>query len=154
MQRRTGKNRLFVAWRSIRRRELTRKARVPRDKCTDIRRSSIPMDWMVVCPVVCEPVSTESSLLSGNLTGISAIFRPSRQFLHRRSDCAARVFDKFPNAINRVKLWNNRDRIRTNWEIQSGYQEASVPRPTRDVSARKVLVRRLSEMLDRVSICG
>src|SRR6266404_4794299 len=61
-------------------------------------------DWMVVCPVVCEPVSTESSLLSGNLTGISAIFRPSRQFLHRRSGCAARVFDKFPNAINRVKL--------------------------------------------------
>jgi hypothetical protein len=109
---------------------------------------------MVVCAVVCEPVSTQSSLLSGNLTGISAIFRPSRQLLHRRSGCAARVFYKFPKTINRVKLSDNRDRIRTNWEIQSGYQEASVPRPTGDVSARKVLVRRLSEMLDRVSICG
>jgi hypothetical protein len=94
------------------------------------------------------------SLLSGNLTGISAIFRPSRRLLHRRSGCAARVFDKFPKTINRVKLSDNRDRIRTSWEIQSGYQEASVPRPTRDVSARKVLVRRPSEMLDRVSICG
>jgi hypothetical protein len=33
-------------------------------------------DWMVVCAVGYEPVSTEYSLLSGNLTGNSAIFRP------------------------------------------------------------------------------
>src|SRR6266850_4129198 len=31
-------------------------------------------DWMVVCAVGYEPVSTEYSLLSGNLTGYSAIF--------------------------------------------------------------------------------
>ena len=47
MQRRTGENRIFVAWRPIQRRGWTRKARVPRDKCTDIRRSSIPTDWVV-----------------------------------------------------------------------------------------------------------
>src|SRR5260370_25737272 len=79
-------------------------------------------DWMVVCPVVCEPVSTECSLLSGNLTGVSAIFRLSRQFSHRRSGCAAGIFDKFPRTINRVKLSDNRDRIRTNKEIRSGHQ--------------------------------
>jgi hypothetical protein len=33
-------------------------------------------DWMVVCAVQCEPVSIGNTLLSGNLTGNVAIFRP------------------------------------------------------------------------------
>jgi hypothetical protein len=60
MQRRTGKNRLFVAWRSIRRRELTRKARVPRDKCACVGRSSIPEDWVVSATGI-EPVTPSMS---------------------------------------------------------------------------------------------
>jgi hypothetical protein len=66
MQRRRGKKRIFVAWRPIRRRGRTRKARVPRDKCTGTRRSSIPEDWVVVCAVRYEPVS----LLFGQYQGL------------------------------------------------------------------------------------
>jgi hypothetical protein len=50
MQRRRGKKRIFVAWRPIRRRGRTRKARVPWDKCACIGRSSIPEDWVVGAP--------------------------------------------------------------------------------------------------------
>jgi hypothetical protein len=31
---------------------------------------------VVVCAVICEPVSTEISLFSGKITGYFAIFRP------------------------------------------------------------------------------
>jgi hypothetical protein len=78
-----------------------------------------------VCTVGYEPVSTEYSLLSGNLTGNFAIFRPWRQFYIREAAVPQRFFTKFPKKINRVKLSDNRDRNRINSEIQSGYLDIS-----------------------------
>jgi len=75
----------------------------------------------VVCAVGCEPASTEYSLLSGNLTGNSAIFRPQRRLCIREVAVPQRFFTKFPKKFNRVKSSDNRDRNRINSEIQSGY---------------------------------
>jgi hypothetical protein len=61
-------------------------------------------------------------LFSGNLTGDSAIFRPQRHFCIGEAAVLQWFFAKFPKKINRVKLSDNRDRNRTNSEIQSGYQ--------------------------------
>jgi hypothetical protein len=66
------------------------------------------------------------SLFSGNLTGDSAIFRPLEAFCIRETAVLQWFFAKFPKKTNRVKLSDNRDRNRTNSEIQSGYQEASI----------------------------
>jgi hypothetical protein len=48
------------------------KARCPRDKCTERPRSSIPEDWVVVCAVICEPVSSDFRLRTGNYLQNSA----------------------------------------------------------------------------------
>jgi hypothetical protein len=41
-------------------------ARIAPEKCEDTQPSSMPEDWVVVCAVICEPVSIANSLLSGN----------------------------------------------------------------------------------------
>ena len=68
------------------------KARCSRDKCGYRPRSSIPEDWVVVCAVRYEPVSTCNSLLTGKLTGnFKANFVA-------RNHCAAATFYEIPYA--------------------------------------------------------
>ena len=70
MQRQKVKSVFFVLQRLTQRRGDIGKARFPQDKCTDHPRSSIPEDWVVVCAVIYEPVSTPNCLISGFLQGI------------------------------------------------------------------------------------
>jgi hypothetical protein len=72
VQRQGSKIPFFPRRRRIQRLPEAGKSPIWRRKCEDIHRSSIPGDWVVVCAVICEPVSTANSRLLGNLNGNSS----------------------------------------------------------------------------------
>ena len=88
------------------------------------RKSAVLEDWVVVCAVPCEPVSTEYFPVIREFNREVRDFSALRGIFYIvETAVPQRFFTKFPKKINRVKLSDNRDRNRVNSEIQSGYQK-------------------------------
>jgi hypothetical protein len=64
---------------------------------------------MVVCAVRYEPVSTGNSLLSGKLTGNSAIWGLLEAKSGQKAPVPQRFPGKFPAKINREIIFDNRE---------------------------------------------
>jgi hypothetical protein len=65
---------------------------------------------MVVCAVICEPVSTSNSLLTGKLTGNFAISTVFEAILQPKVSVPQRFLAEFPTKINRENFAGIRDR--------------------------------------------
>jgi hypothetical protein len=74
-------------------------------------------DWMVVCAVRYEPVSTCNSLLTGKLTGNFAFLGPQKPISFHETTALQRLFTKFPTQINRENILKNREISGKNREI-------------------------------------
>src|SRR6266481_1761832 len=72
---------------------------------------------MVVCAVICEPVSTCNSLLTGKLTGNFAFLGPQKPISLHETTVLQRLFTKFPMQINRENILKNREISDKNREI-------------------------------------
>ena len=73
--------------------------------------------WVVVCAVICEPVSTCNSLLTGKLTGNFAFLGPQKPISLHETAVLQRLFTKFPTQINRENILKNREISGKNREI-------------------------------------
>src|SRR5258708_39408870 len=74
-------------------------------------------DWMVVCAVRYEPVSTCNSLLTGKLIGNFAFLGPQKPISLHETTVLQRLFTKFPTQINRENILKNREISGKNREI-------------------------------------
>jgi hypothetical protein len=79
--------------------------------------SAVREDWMVVCAVRYEPVSTCNSLLTGKLTGNFAILGPQKPISLHETTVLQRLFTKFPTQINRENILKNREFLSGNREF-------------------------------------
>ncbi len=76
---------------------------------------------MVVCAVICEPVSTCNSLLTGKLTGNFAFLGPQKPISLHETTVLQRLFTKFPTQTNRENILKNRELFRKNREFSLGF---------------------------------
>jgi hypothetical protein len=74
-------------------------------------------DWMVVCAVRYEPVSTCFSLLTGKITGYFAISTLLEAISERKTPVPQPLLSKFPTKINRETIFGNREIFYRNREI-------------------------------------
>src|ERR1700737_4921756 len=81
------------------------------------RRSVVWKDWMVVCAVRYEPVSTCNSLLTGKLTGNFAIPGLLEAISEAKAPAPQPLLSKFPTKINREIIFGNREISGKNREI-------------------------------------
>jgi hypothetical protein len=65
---------------------------------------------VVVCAVICEPVSASNSLLTGKLTGNFAISTVLEAILQPKVSVPQRLLAEFPTKINRENFADIRDR--------------------------------------------
>ncbi len=78
---------------------------------------TVQLDWMVVCAVRYEPVSTCNSLLTGKLTGNFAISTLLEAISERKTPVPQPLLGKFPTKINREIIFDNREVFGKNREI-------------------------------------
>src|SRR5258705_6772582 len=71
------------------------------------RKRAVCKDWMVVCAVRYEPVSTCNSLLTGKLTGNFTFLGPQKPISLHETTVLQRLFTKFPTQINRENTLKN-----------------------------------------------
>jgi hypothetical protein len=81
------------------------------------RKRAVCGDWMVVCAVRYEPVSTCNSLLTGKLTGNFAISTLLEAISERKTPVPQPLLGKFPAKINREIIFRNREVFGKNREI-------------------------------------
>jgi hypothetical protein len=79
--------------------------------------STVQEDWMVVCAVRYEPVSTCNSLLTGKLTGNFSVSGLLEAICKRKAPVPQPLLSKFPAKINREIIFDNREISGKNREI-------------------------------------
>jgi hypothetical protein len=77
---------------------------------------------MVVRAVICEPVSTSNSLLTGKLTGNFAIFAVLGAIFQPKAAVPQQLLLEFPTKINRENFADIRDGNLSNRVFLASYQ--------------------------------
>jgi hypothetical protein len=81
------------------------------------RNRTVCGDWMVVCAVRYEPVSTCNSLLTGKLTGNFVVSGLLQAISVQKATVPQPLLSKFPAKINREIIFGNREISGRNREI-------------------------------------